>query len=84
MAEKDVNFIVRWLWEETTKPMLIVLACTLFLMFAVFVITGPMFGIAFLVDHYSHWMFLLYIPWFITLPIALKPLDMILCSSCRS
>ena len=51
--------------------------CAIFLIFAVLAVIGPMFGIAALVDKYSYWMLLLYIPWLITLPITGKPLKMI-------
>lgn len=71
------GFVMRWLWIETTRPMLAVVACSLFLIFSVFLIIGPMFGIAMLVDEYSDWMLLLYIPWLITLPITAKPLGFI-------
>ena len=71
-------FVIRWMWEETTKPMLGILFAALFLIFSVFLVMGPMFGIAALIDAYSAWWLLAYIPWMATLPLTGKPLGMFL------
>jgi hypothetical protein len=78
MNVKVDRFVMRWLWEETTKKALISLFIAVFLVLSSFIVMGPMFGIAALVDGYSGWALLLYLPWLITLPIAIKPLAWIL------
>jgi hypothetical protein len=63
---------------NSAKQALIGVGLALYLMFGVFIVVGPMFGIAALVDAYSDWMLLLYIPWILTLPITSKPLALLL------
>lgn len=70
-------FATRWLWEETTKPALAGVLGASILIFSVFLIMGSMFGIAYLVDEYSNWMLLLYLPWIILLPLMGKPLKLL-------
>ena len=77
VAGRFKPFVIRWLWEETTKQALIGIAGSLYLIFGVLLVTGPMFVIAALADAYSNWFLLLYIPWAITLPLTGKPIAML-------
>jgi hypothetical protein len=69
-----MNTITGYIYESAKQAVMIVIVA-LFLMFGLFIIIGPMFGIAMLVDTYSEWFLLLYIPWVLTLPITCKPLS---------
>lgn len=48
---------------EYFKEFLTFILMAFCLIFFVFTLIGPMFGIAALVDTYSEWLMLLYIPW---------------------
>jgi hypothetical protein len=63
---------------NSAKQALIGVGLSLYLIFSVFIVVGPMFGIFALVDAYSDWMLLLHIPWILTLPITGKPLALLL------
>ena len=75
--EKNINKGkgINRLWDEMKKSLsLVFLSC--YLLLSVSLVVVPMFGIAALVDSYSCWMLLLYIPWAMTLTIAGKPLSL--------
>ena len=66
---------LKWLLDESIKPMLMALAGSLYIIFAVIIMLGPIMGIGYLVDHSgSDWYLLLFIPWLFISPLTVKPL----------
>jgi len=62
--------------SDSAKEMGVAFSGFLFLIFATLLAVGPLLGIAALAD-YTHWWLLAYIPYFLLLPILLKPMEMI-------
>lgn len=58
----------------SVKQSLMGLAAAIFLIVAVALFIGPMMGIAWMMDHYSHWWGFAFIPYFLLMPILSKPL----------